>query len=277
MKMLLATGLVLGLIAQQAVPNGPAAAPSQGHATARTEIAEGEYATYEQGNGGAVGPFGEEVYNFSETWTLWRVDKGQYEVEGVRRFESPKDQMHDNRFVVELSRDFTVLRVTEFAKLKWRPDSGPLSCEFGATELHCSSGGSDPAKAIESRTRMDGPYGLLWPISPFSLSGITREVERDSTRATQVEVVMIEQPSMVNPVAPAILSGPLRYLGEEDIDAAGQKWRAHKFSLRVALHPEYLVWTSSKGLLLALAAEHKHKNWPEEGMRLARYKSVADF
>jgi hypothetical protein len=66
-------------------------------------------------------------------------------------------------------------------------------------------------------------------------------------------------------------------LGKEDIEAAGQKWHAHKFSLEVALHPEFLIWTSSNGLLLALAVEHEHKNWPEEGMRLARFESFTEF
>jgi hypothetical protein len=243
----------------------------------RTKVAEGEYAIYEEANGGAVGPFGEEVYNFRESWTLWRVERGQYKVEGVRRFESPRDQVHNNRFVAELSRDLTVIRVEEFARLRWVRDSGPLSCQFLPSELHCSSGGSDPKHSIDLRTRLENPYGLLWPISPFSLSGITREIERDPTRATDVDLVRIEQPSASNPVETTILGGPLQYLGEEDIETAGQKWRARKFSLKVALHPEFLIWTSSKGLLLALAVEHEHKNWPEEGMRLARYQSWTEF
>jgi hypothetical protein len=242
-----------------------------------TKVAEGEYAIVEEGNGGAVGPFEEEVYNFSESWTLWRVEKGQYQVEGVRRFESPKDLVHTNRFVVDLSRDLTVVRMKEFAKLKWRPDSGPLSCEFLRVELHCSSGESDPKQTINLRTHLEQPYGLLWPISPFSLGGITREVERDRSHPTQVDLVRIEQPSTANPVEATILSGPLRYLGDEDIDAAGQKWRARKFSLKVALHPEFLIWTSSKGLLLALAVEHEHKDWPQEGMKLTHFRSWADF
>lgn len=243
----------------------------------RTKIAEGEYAVYEQANSGAVEPFGEEVYDFHESWTLWRVEKGQYQVEGVRRFESPKEQVHANRFIVELSRDLTVIRLKEFAKLRWRPDSGPLSCEFLPAELHCNSGGSDPKRAIDLRTPLDDPCGLLWPISPFSLSGVTREVEREPSHSTTVDLVRIEQPSSENPVESTILAGPLRYLGEEDIKAAGRKWHAHKFSLKVALNPEFLIWTSSKGLLLALAVEHEHKDWPQEGMRLARFEGLPEF
>lgn len=53
--------------------------------------------------------------------------------------------------------------------------------------------------------------------------------------------------------------------------------RALKFSLKIPLHPQYLIWTSTKGLLLALAIEHEHKDWPEEGLRLARFESSTDF
>lgn len=166
--------------------------PLPGHAAARTKIAEGEYAIQERESSGAVGPFQEEVYNFRESWTLWRTEKGEFEVEGVQSFESPKDESHSNRFVAELTRDLTVIRVKEFAQLRWVPDSGPLSCEFLPRQLDCRSGGSDPKREITMRTPLEKPYGLLWPISPFSLGGITRQVERDPARATQVDLIRID-------------------------------------------------------------------------------------
>lgn len=244
----------------------------------RTKIAEGEYTVVEHENSGATGPFGEEMYNFHESWTLWSAEKGQYRVEGVRRFESPKDEPHSNRFVVDLTRDFTVIRVREFAKLRWVPDSGPLSCEFLPAQLDCGSGGSDPKREIKLRTPVDKPYGLLWPVSPFSFGGIARQVEREPGRPTQVDLVRIEQPGMTNPVQASVLEGPLQYLGEDEIEAAGRKWHAHKFSLKVPMNPEYLIWTSSsKGLLLALSVEHEHLNWREEGMKLERFESSTEF
>jgi hypothetical protein len=118
----------------------------------RTKVAEGEYAIIEHHNSGAAGPFQEEVYGFHESWTLWRAETGQYQVDGVRRFESPKGESHSNRFNAELTRDLTVIRTKEFAKLKWVQDSGPLSCEFLPTQMDCSSGGSDPKREIKLRT-----------------------------------------------------------------------------------------------------------------------------
>lgn len=243
----------------------------------RTKIAEGEYAVVEQANFGAVGPFEEEVYDFHETWTIWRSETGAYEVEGKRQFESPKDTPHDNRFLVRLSRDLTVVDMTEFAKLRWRPNSGPLTCEFLSADLHCSSGAVDSGQPLELHTPMQHPFGLLWPISAFSLSGITQEAERDLNHPTKVELAQIEQPDEDNPVEITILGGQLRYLGDEGIDLAGKKWAAHKFSLKVALQPEFLIWVSPKGLLLSLTVEHAHKNWAQEGMRLVRFQQWADF
>ena len=208
---------LLGIVYGPWAMGGPL--PEQ--AAERAKIAEGEYAIYEHHNNGAVGPFQEEVYNFHESWTLWRAETGLYQVEGLRTFESPKDETHSNRFAVELSRDLTMIRAKEFARLKWVPDSGPLSCEFLPTQLDCSSGGSDPKREIKLRTPLEKPYGLLWPISPFSFGGITREVERDPTRATQVDLVSIEQPSMATPLGQSVLEGPLKYLGRGEYRGRG--------------------------------------------------------
>jgi hypothetical protein len=243
----------------------------------RTRIGEGEYVVHESENSGGAGPFGEEVYNFQESFTLWRDPSGGYQVEGTRSFESPKDESHSNPCVVELDRNLTLIRAKEFAKLRWVPDSGPLSCEFLQGEMDCSSGGSDPKREIKTRTVLENPYGLLWPVSPFSFGSIARQAERDPGKPTLVDLVRIEQPGMAHPVQTAVLEGPLQYLGEEVVQTAGRTWKAHKFSLKVAATPEFLIWTSAKGLLLVIAVRHAHLNWREEGMRLDRFESSADF
>lgn len=242
-----------------------------------TKVAQGQYVVFEGANGGSVGPFGQEVYNFRETWTLWRLPSKGYEVEGERRFESPKGTTRSNRFAVQLSRDFTITRLTEFARLKWRSDSGPLSCDFLRNELHCSSNAKERLNSIELRIPMEQPFGLLWPISAFSLSGITRQVERDSKQAARVQLVSIEQPNEDIPVSPMILDGELRYLGEVNIDVAGQQRHALKFSLKIALHPELVLWTTPKGLLLEALIEHGEQDWPEESLKLLHFQQWERF
>jgi hypothetical protein len=243
----------------------------------RIKVAEGEYAVIEQANFGAVGPSGEEVYNFHETWTLSRTETGGYEIEGARRFESPRDMPHDNRFLVRLTRDLTVIDMTEFAQLKWRPDSGPLSCKFLSDALDCSSGGSNPAQNLELHTPMQSPFGLLWPISAFSLSGITREAERELDRPTEIQLASIEQPSSRDPVEVTVLAGQLQYLGEENVELAGDNWRAYRFSLKLVLEPALLIEVSPQGLLLSVGVEHADKNWGKEGMKLVRFHKFADL
>ena len=243
----------------------------------RTKVAQGEYVVVEGANGGAVGPFGEEIYNFHETWTLWHTAKGTYQVEGERQFESPKEIARSDRFLAELSRDLTITRVTEYGRLKWRRDSGPLTCEFLRSALHCSSNAKHPGQSIELKTPMEKPFGFLWPISAFSLSSITRAAERDRNRFTRVQLVSIEQPSDQVPVMPMILDGQVRYLGEDKIDIEGQPRRAFKFSIKAMLSPELIVWTSPKGLLLGVSVQHEGKDWPEESMKLIHLHEFAGF
>ena len=245
--------------------------------TERIKVAQGEYVVVEGANGGAVGPFGEEIYNFHETWALWRTVKGTYEVEGERQFESPKDLTRSDRFLAELSRDLTITRVTEYGRLKWRRDSGPLTCEFLRSALHCSSNAKNPGQSIQLKTPLEKPFGFLWPISAFSLSGITRAAERDRNRPTRVQLISIEQPSDQVPVMPMILDGQVRYLGEDKIDIEGKQRRAFKFSIKAMLSPELTVWTSPKGLLLGLVVQHEGKDWPEESMKLIHFQEFAGF
>lgn len=248
----------------------------QGPTAYRMKIADGEYGFVEQSNFGAIGPFGEEVYDFHEMWTIWRTASGAYEVEGRRKFESPKDTPHDNRFLAHLTRDLTVVDLTEFSKLRWKPQSGPLSCDFLREELHCFAG--PPSRPdVETHAPVQRPFGLIWPISAFSLSGIARDSERDPNRATEVDLATIEQPDKENPIEVTILKGRLRYLGQVRLDLAGRKWRAYEYSLKVTLQPDSLIWVSEKGLLLAVAVEHGHANWREEGLKLVRFHQWADF
>lgn len=249
-----------------------------GSAQSQQPTACGEYEVYEEGSGGAVGPFGEEVYDFHESWSLTRQTSGNYHVDGERRFRTKTDAaLVRNPFTVELSRDLTVLSVTEFSRLRWIADSGPLTCNFLINEMHCTIGGKKPKPSTDRHIPVEHPYGLLWPISPFSLGSVMRESERDPQVVTRASLISIEQPSARDPVSPMVLTGNLQYLGVENFSVAGRSWEAYKFSIKVPTHPKFLVWTSKKGMLLALAVEHQHADWPKEGLRLTRYETFADF
>jgi len=74
-----------------------------------------------------------------------------------------------------------------------------------------------------------------------------------------------------------ILEGELRYMGQENIDIAGQPRRAFKFSIKVAFSPELIIWTTPKGLLLAASVKREGKEWPEQSLKLVHFQGWEGF
>lgn len=250
---------------------------SQPDTVDRTRIAEGEYDIYTSSPGGGIGPFAPGVFNFQESWTLWHTPAGTFEVEGERSYESPAHEPHQNKFSVGLSADFRILRVTDFRQLRWQPDSGPLTCSFLVGSLSCSSNAKNPANQISLALPLKGAFGLLWPISAFSLSHITRFVPDRPGAEIPVEMVVVDEADSQNPAVTTILDGHLHYIGEENIFVARQKWTAEKFEMRVPLHQPFLIWTSQKGLLLDFTQADERGRPTETGMSLSRFQKFAAF
>lgn len=163
----------------------------------RTKLAEGEYRVTLEGDLGC-GPIETEVFHFSESWTLRRTAVGD-DLEGHRIYESPRDQVHDDRFVA-LAPDLQLLSTKAFARLTFRRDSGPLTCELLPQQLCCDSGAKDPAQSVDVQFAMDRPYGLIWPLSAFSLSGLTRAASSQLNKATPIQVVQLQEISNTLPV-----------------------------------------------------------------------------
>jgi hypothetical protein len=250
---------------------------SQENSTQNVRLAEGQYKVYQQTNAGGVGPFAPGVYNFSESWTLWRAPDGSLAVEGKREYQSPSDETHSDLFTVRLTSQFRVISLREFRKLRWSPDSGPLNCEFQPARLACTSGAVDPKKNIRLDLPVQDAYGFLWPISAFSLSHITRFAGRTPASVIPVQMVTIEEHSADDPVFASVLDGHLAYLGHEDITVADRKWPADKFELTVPLHSPFLIWTSPAGLLLDFSEEDNHGQPKEQGMKLVRYRQWLNY
>ncbi|MGP0018300.1 MAG: hypothetical protein ACLPHP_07005 [Candidatus Sulfotelmatobacter sp.] len=124
---------------------------------------------------------------------------------------------------------------------------------------------------------VDEPAGLMWPISAFSLSSITRSASHDRKTMTPVELVMLEEGSREDPIFTTTLSGHLKYLGQEKLLLAGREWHADKFELKVATHPPFLVWTSPEGLLLAFTPENENKTIAGDGIVLVSFQQSKEF
>ncbi len=204
-------------------------------------------------------------------------EKSTFEITGERRYESPQYTPHKEQFWVRLSRDFGLMEVKEFAKLRWLPGSGPLGCEFQRRNLHCKFEAKDPQQALELDVPVKDPCGFLWPLSPFSLSSVVHAAEKDRYIATPIQLISIEQPDAQNPVRPKVMDGEIHYLGREEITAAQQKWTADKFELHVATHPKLLMWMSREGILLLLHAADPSNSLPKEQLELIHYQRFQDF
>ena len=163
------------------------------------------------------------VYDFTESWTLWRLPDASLEVEGRRDYESPEYEHHSNPFMVHLSSNFRTLNLKEFRSLRWRADSGPLSCDFLAAKLVCSSNAKASANEVDMNMAMEHPYGFLWPISAFSLSNIARYALDKKGDPIIVEMVRVDEPSAENPIRTSVVVGNLQYQASEMIRVAGRR------------------------------------------------------
>jgi hypothetical protein len=239
---------------------------------AHTKVAEGEYKVTLEGDLG-VGPIETEVFHFRESWTLWRTNNG-YELEGRRTYESPRDRLHGDNFIAQLGPDLHLLSIKEFAPLAFGRDSGPLTCLFLPRQLKCDSGGKDPAHRVNVQFGMDRPYGLIWPLSAFSLAGLTRAATT-LKKPTPVQVVQLKQLNDTIPVLAVRSDGLIRYLGQSEtaLTVSGKIERTNVYELTASPIGKMTIWTSQEGLLLVA----ERPSWPKGKMELVKFKKFSDF
>ena len=198
--------LATGASAQQAPSERNPASGTPG----RTRVAEGEYKVLSQAG---IGSFDPAVYDFTESWTLWRLEDGTFEVNGTRNYRSPADEPHSDNFEARLSDDLRVMELKEFRRLRWRPDIGPLTCDFSPGKVACTAKSKDKSEIVNVDVPVQGAAGVMWPISAFSLSSITRGASHDRKTVTPVELLTFEENNGPDPVFTTTLGGRLTYLG----------------------------------------------------------------
>jgi hypothetical protein len=240
----------------------------------RIKVAEGEYQVAVEDDLG-IGPTETEIFHFRESWTLWRTTAGEYLVEGKRNFESPMGSPHENQFTAKLAHAFELLEVEEFAPLRFIQQSGPLRCTFLPQQLQCDAGAPGEAQALELRVTMDRPYGLLWPLSPFSLAALTHNRSANATKPSPVQVVQLDEISDVIPVLPIRSDGLIRSLGRSQVvfTVSGKSWYPNVYELTASPVRKMQIWTSPEGLLLAA----DRPGWPKSRVALVRFQQFAEF
>jgi hypothetical protein len=243
----------------------------------RNRVASGEYRIVAETKDGGIGPFAPGIHNFRESWTLWRLSDRSLEVEGERDYESPKGELHTNKFYIHLSTAFQILGVKEFRKLRQRPDCGPLSCDFLPDTLVCTAASSDPSETLRWDMPVKEPYGYFWPISAFSLASITRSTNRDAVKGKNVQLVTLHEPNTAFPIFGTVIDGELRYLGQEHITIANRQWNADKFILTVSIYSKFVTWVAPNGLLLAFGRDDGRTTNSVVWMSLVSLQQYLDF
>jgi hypothetical protein len=239
--------------------------------TEPVEIAEGEYSIFK--DYGGVGPVDAEIYNFHENWSISRTEDGNYEVEGTRSFESPKDFPKEITFVIRLSPQLQLIEAREYTSLIWVPRSAPVTCVFFPRQLECSANGKDPRENPDLSLFLDNPYAFSWPLSAFSLATLTLQSDHHPGRSMDVQFVDIEQCSNDVPLMPVTTNGKLRFIGPDKVVVAGKTWDADKFELQTFISPlprKSVLWVSKGGLLLELEA--KPEIGPKGRLELTRFE-----
>jgi hypothetical protein len=179
-------------------------------------------------------------------------------------------------FWAQLTKDLRLVKVKEFAQLRWIPDSGPLTCDLLPNELRCNSGGKDPVHTINVQIGLQEPYGILWPISVFSLGSLTYVAAEREGEEVPIDLVTLNELSQALPVLTVRSKGSIRYLGRSDVKftASGKSWSPRVFELTSSLLPRRLhIWTSREGLVLAV----ERVGSPKTIMRLVSFQQFAEF
>jgi hypothetical protein len=182
---------------------------------------------------------------------------------------------HKDRFWVQLTKDLRLVKVKEFAQLRWVHDSGPLTCDLLPNELRCSSGGKDPVHTINVQVGVHEPYGIIWPISVFSLGGLAYVAAEREGEDVPVDLVTLNELSQALPVLTVRSTGSIRYLGKSDVKftASGTSWSPRVFELTSSLPRKMHIWTSHGGLVLAV----ERVGTPKTIMRLVSFQQFAEW
>jgi hypothetical protein len=159
---------------------------------------------------------------------------------------------HENRFIAKLTHAFELLEVEEFAPLRFIQQSGALRCTFLPQQLQCDARTQGGTQALDMQVAMDRPYGLLWPLSPFSLAGLAHHTSANAAKPSPVQVVQLEEISDALPVLAIRSDGLIRSLARSPVafTVTGKSWYPEVYELtagpvrkyKFGLHRRVCFW-----------------------------------
>jgi hypothetical protein len=231
----------------------------------KVKVAEGQYVMEGKVNvGKAV-----ETLRYVESWNLWRLGS-EYEAEGEweLRLDSYDAGLENTRYRVRLNRDLHPILVEIFAEGPPKKQRRTMTMELLPKELRWQVTGEGVEKKQEAKFAVESPYDVFWPFS-WIFSSLARRGRLEEGDTTSAKAIFLDDD---DPIDFILVEASIHYLGEEEIEAAGQKHTARKFRIESSLFP-MMVWTLENGVLAVMEDGNK----PEQRMELVRYEKYAEF
>jgi hypothetical protein len=120
-----------------------------------------------------------------------------------------------------------------------------LSCSIAMSVFKCETQGK------LSQMNMSGRYDFFSP-SPWMLGNIVRRATKDKSQTASIKLVRIDGASEQG-VKMSSFTADVQYVGDDQIEVAGEKRPASIFELRAdGVIPGMLVWVADDGMVFAI-------------------------
>jgi len=237
---------------KRSAPKKPAA-KAAAVAPVRTKVAEGKYVLRAQA--GAV------LQTWEEPWTLYKTRTG-FEIEEEWRAAREGAQ---NSVVIDVLLVMAPGMYPTQARVGSALSPNQLDCYMTMAEFRCTAAGKT------SSMPMSGAYNFFLP-SPWLLSSIGRRAPKKPDQPVKVKLV---QMAGMNPEGPRliVLEAEVTYVGEDQVDIAGQPIPASIYEIRGTGVPSITVWISPDGVVLMMQDVAK----PDQRMELVEFKKLSSF
>ncbi len=254
--------LVIALFASPLSIGSQATAPEN-----RKKVAEGEY--------GSRPKTGQ--YEIRELWTLWRKPDGRYLLSGEVKFsEVGSGPERTLQYELNLSGE---LKPNDI-RLSYREMKGVfILFQFGDTELRYQAGRRGLVQPETTTLPVSAPYSLYPTTSWWQLGLLCREANAAQRQRATVQLVFVDDPPP-EPIGLHPFEAHVEYLGEEEVEVDGGKFKAGKFLVQgespesgADPFPRVTAWVLPEGLLVKAKAD----DLSQIAVELVRFKKYGEF
>ena len=214
----------------------------------RVKLAAGKYQMIGAGGG------------FEEPWTIFRTRLG-YEL--TEQWVVPTQPGEPPQVI-----DVSVQMVGALRPVQVHigdPQMG-LSCSIALAAFKCETQGKT------SQMTISGPYDFFSP-SPWMLGNIVRRATKEKSQTSSIKLVRIDGADEQG-VKMSLFSANVQYVGDDQIEIAGEKRPASIYELRAeGIIPGMLVWVADDGMVFAIQDSSR----PDQRLELSNLQRYGKF